>query len=89
MGPCQQGKLSKCSHSFQRGALKEPAVSLVASGGHQSCTVGLMLVPCVPGFGMPCTCTQKLVLSLVPVPPGDPRVLLFKDPSGSIQTHIP
>lgn len=64
MGPCQQGKLSKCSHSFQRGAPKEPAVSLVASGGHQSCTVGLVLVPCVPGFGVPCTCTQKLVLSL-------------------------
>lgn len=67
MGPCQQGKLSKCRHSFQRGALKKPAVPLVASGGHQSCIVGLLLdvlVSCVPGFGMPYTCTQKLVLSL-------------------------
>lgn len=41
MGPCQQGKPSKCSHSFQRGALKEPAVPLWRLEGTSLALLGL------------------------------------------------
>lgn len=66
-GSLSTGKAEQVQPQLPERSTEGACCALVASGGHQSCTVGLVLgvpVPCVPGFGMPCTCTQKLVLSL-------------------------